>query len=377
MFSYWEKELFFKYQDVIIIGSGFVGLWTAIELAQKNSQLKITIVEKGVLPTGASTKNAGFSCFGSPTELIHDAKNYSEETMWQTVEKRYKGIKKIQQYFAASQIDYEETGGYECLQKEEETLVNEKLQWLNNGLQQITGAKQVFAFSKNGLEKNGLLNMHSLVCNNLEGGLNPAKLILALQQKAIGLGVTILNNISVANYETKENNIWVYAQSDIVFKTKKLIICTNAFAKNLIPALNITPCRGQVFVTNEVSDLKLKGCFHFDSGYYYFRNIGKRLLIGGARNTDMENENTTAIETTPKIQNALINFTQKHLLPNTPFVIDTAWSGIMGFSQNKQAIVQKIDENIYCAVGMNGIGVAIAPIVAEDVVGLMEGVSFK
>ena len=61
--SYWEKESFFSNYDAIVIGSGIVGLNAAIHLKKTAPSLKIVILEKGFLPTGASTKNAGFACF--------------------------------------------------------------------------------------------------------------------------------------------------------------------------------------------------------------------------------------------------------------------------------------------------------------------------
>ena len=56
MISIWEKETFYAPQDVVIMGSGFVGLWSAFYLMKKNPKLKITIVDRGIIPTGASTR---------------------------------------------------------------------------------------------------------------------------------------------------------------------------------------------------------------------------------------------------------------------------------------------------------------------------------
>ncbi|MGZ3840207.1 MAG: FAD-dependent oxidoreductase, partial [Flavisolibacter sp.] len=67
--SVWEKETFFAPQDVMILGSGFVGLWSAYYLKKKQPALRITILERGLIPTGASTRNAGFACFGSLSEV--------------------------------------------------------------------------------------------------------------------------------------------------------------------------------------------------------------------------------------------------------------------------------------------------------------------
>jgi glycine/D-amino acid oxidase-like deaminating enzyme len=45
MISIWEKESFYAPQDVVIVGSGFVGLWSALQLKKRNPKLKITIVD--------------------------------------------------------------------------------------------------------------------------------------------------------------------------------------------------------------------------------------------------------------------------------------------------------------------------------------------
>ena len=77
--SYWEKKEWFNNIDTLIIGSGIVGLCSAIEILKKNPHQNLLILEKGFLPQGASTKNAGFACFGSPTEILDDLKNLTEK----------------------------------------------------------------------------------------------------------------------------------------------------------------------------------------------------------------------------------------------------------------------------------------------------------
>jgi gamma-glutamylputrescine oxidase len=77
--SIWEIETYYKAQDVVIVGAGLMGLWTALTLHQKMPTLGITILEKNTTPLGASTRNAGFACFGSPTELLSDASIYGRK----------------------------------------------------------------------------------------------------------------------------------------------------------------------------------------------------------------------------------------------------------------------------------------------------------
>src|SRR5687768_13658650 len=115
MVSIWEKETFLADQDVIIAGSGFTGLWSALYLKKKKPDLKITILERGIIPTGASSRNAGFACFGSLTELVADANTLGKEQMLELVEMRYRGLQKIQKYFNRSAIDFDLCGGYELI----------------------------------------------------------------------------------------------------------------------------------------------------------------------------------------------------------------------------------------------------------------------
>jgi gamma-glutamylputrescine oxidase len=94
MLSYWEKSSFLHY-DVIIIGSGVVGLSTAISLKEKQPALSIAILERGILPTGASTKNAGFACIGSLTEILDDLKSMPPTEVLALVQLRKNGLARL------------------------------------------------------------------------------------------------------------------------------------------------------------------------------------------------------------------------------------------------------------------------------------------
>lgn len=111
--------------------------------------------------------------------------------------------------------------------------------------------------------------------------------------------------------------------------------------------------------------MKIKGSFHYDEGFYYFRNIGDRLLLGGARNTDFESENTSEMETSRSIQSALENFMEAHLLKDIEIEITDRWTGIMGFGKEKTPLISKVSSNVYCAVRLSGMGVALAPVIGE------------
>ncbi|NND33127.1 MAG: FAD-binding oxidoreductase, partial [Saprospiraceae bacterium] len=73
--SYWEKTSFLAHRNIVIIGSGIVGLTTSIYLKRQQPHRSVLVIDRGSIPTGASTRNAGFACFGSPSELLADQKS--------------------------------------------------------------------------------------------------------------------------------------------------------------------------------------------------------------------------------------------------------------------------------------------------------------
>src|SRR5688500_8457375 len=134
--SLWEKESFYAPSDIVIAGSGFAGLWSAYYLKKKDPVLSITVVDRGVIPTGASTRNAGFACFGSVTELIKDTAMMGEDMMLWLVEMRYRGLSKIRKVFPKKEIDYINSGGYEIIPSDKDERYKE-LEWQVKRLNKI------------------------------------------------------------------------------------------------------------------------------------------------------------------------------------------------------------------------------------------------
>ncbi len=389
--SVWEQSTYFAPKDLVIVGCGFVGLWTAYEAIQKNPKLNITILERGVIPSGASTRNAGFSCFGSVSELMYDVQLMGEATMLETVKMRYDGLQRIQKVFKAKEIDYNQWGGYELFEgKKSKNSSNDlydisKLEndiaYLNKILAPVLKTPKkngkylpIYTNASKEIKKLGFQGIEALVFNQMEGQLNSAKLVLALQKAVQAKGVQILFSTEVKKFKSHKKGVTITTNLDAPLETKQFIICTNGFAKQLIPDLDVVPARGQVFVTEPIKNLKFKGCFHFDEGYYYFRNLGNRLLLGGARNADFKNEKTYSLDTSDTIQKVLEKFMMERILPkgSKKPKIELRWSGTMGMGKIKKPIIEQLQPNVYCAVRMSGMGVAIAPIVAQKALNLMK-----
>ncbi|MCB9063498.1 MAG: FAD-binding oxidoreductase, partial [Halobacteriovoraceae bacterium] len=112
--------------------------------------------------------------------------------------------------------------------------------------------------------------------------------------------------------------------------------------------------------------LPLRGCFHYDRGYYYFRNIDNRILLGGGRNLDKQGETTDEFGTTPLIRNALLRLLKEVILPGREVAVDSWWSGILGVGSRKAPIIRQVSPHVVAAVRLGGMGVAIGMLVGEE-----------
>ena len=373
--SIWEKETFFAPADIIIAGSGLVGLWSAYYLKKKHPSLRITIVERGIIPTGASTRNAGFACFGSLTELLADIDHIGEDKMLELVSMRFKGLKKIRKTFRDYEISYERLGGFELLTSAgkltDSNGLRSAIDRMNRSLKKVTGEQKTFRLRNDKIGSFGFAGIQYLVESRTEGQLHSGLLCQALLRLVQSLGVTILNNIDITGYEKTGGNLLLHSQYPFPLIAAQLLVCTNAFARQLLPQLDITPARGQVLVTSPIDGLPFKGTFHYDEGYYYFRNLGKRVLLGGARNHAFEEETTTDMTLTDTIQQELERFLREVILPGRHYTIDTRWAGIMGMGGEKMPIVRGLNDQVFCAVRMHGMGVALAPVIGEQAAALL------
>ena len=366
--SYWERESFLEKRDYIIVGSGIVGLTCALELKQLNPQASITILEKGFLPAGASTKNAGFTCFGSPSELLDDLNHLNTEDVFKLVENRVNGLAKLRRIVGDKNMEYKEYGSYELFKDTElYHKCMDNLEYLNKQLKPIFNQNTFEVFTKP--KDFGLAKESLLIKNVFEGQLNTGLMMKNLITLATKAGVEILNGFTVAHI-AKINEGWKVLGKQSSIETKKLILCNNAFASKLLPELDLKPARAQVLITKPVKNLKIKGCFHMDKGYYYFRNVANRVLLGGGRNLDFKAEETFEMSTSVKIQEHLQTLLKTKILPNQEFEIDRSWSGIMGMGNSKTTLLKQLDESLFCAIRLGGMGVALGTDVGQKVANL-------
>lgn len=366
--SYWEYKTWLANIDYTIVGSGIVGLNCALQLHIKFPKAKILILEKSFLPQGASTKNAGFACFGSISEVLSDLESHSEQEVVNLVQQRWDGIQLLRKNLGDSYIDYQNLGGHEVFTNKQEVLYDTcqaKLDLINNLLEPVFKnqpfIKTPNKFNFKNIQENYITNRFE---SQIDTGKMMSRLLHIVQQK----GITILNSITVEKFTEQVDSVAVKT-NHFEFTTKKLIVTTNGFASEFVKE-DIKPARAQVLITKPIENLPIKGTFHLDEGYYYFRNIENRVLFGGGRNLDFKAEETTTFGETGIVQNKLEQLLKDVILPDVAFEVEHRWSGIMGMGKQKKPIVKQLSNHVYCGVRLGGMGIAIGSAIGKKVADL-------
>lgn len=369
--SYWEQQTWLNNIDHCIIGSGIVGLSCALALAKARPQSKIVVLERGVLPSGGSTKNAGFACFGSISEVLSDLDNHEEQDVVNLVQKRADGIDLLLQQIGPEAMSYQRHGGYEVfLQKDQSSFerCKDALCRVNNLLHPRFQAQvyhlvdDPFGFGE---------AMPQCVFSPFEGQIHTGKMMHALIEKARQAGVLLLNGVQVQSLETLSTHVNVHC-AGFELQAQSIAVASNGFAASLID-VPVKPARAQALITEPIPELAIKGTFHLDRGYYYFRNVDNRILFGGGRNLDLAGETTTVMETSTLIQKELDRLLREVILPGAQAKVAHRWSGIMGVGSQKLPILKRLDERSVCGVRMCGMGIALGSCVGQEMAQLLLG----
>lgn len=378
MHSFWENDVWYAPADVLIVGGGLMGMWTAHALLQQKPGLRVTLVEQLPIPALASTRNAGFACFGSPSELWADLQMMPEADVWAIAEQRYMGIQYIRQICGDAAIQYEPSGGYEVFAQQPEwqgAVLQDKLDLLNEGFRHITGLDHTYLVCTDDINRQGFTHLDAMVGNPIEGGLHSGKLVQYLSNSLTAMGATFLYGHQVLDTTATAHGFTVsvsHTQGQYQeIQASTVLWATNAHLSQLPPFAGIIePARGQVLLSPPIPALSLCGTFHAEEGYFYFRSVGQRLLMGGGRHHAFAQENTLEATPTADLREVLEAYIQKHIPEAAAYLHQPGWqhwAGIMGMSRQKKPIITQLQPGMWASLACNGMGVALTPMAGRQV----------
>ena len=377
MFTFWDRDLLFPRPcDVVIIGGGFTGMSAAITIKRYRPSWHVVVVESEATGTLASSRNAGFICLGSPTELMRDIQDHGLPVVEELLQWKIQGASILLHYLKKTKSIYAKSVGYEIFSSEtpEPAGLDDHLNTLN-GLFRASGGPLPYFMRIMQAPKGWCPGVHqpSWVKMNWEGQLHPAAAVAQLRLQFQNLGGVISTHHSVDSLAFDPSGVFLQSQSETI-RARQVLLASNAFVSRLMPDIKIEAHRAQVMITEPLGKIPFRGNVHFREGYMYARDVGQRLLIGGGRFLDFEGEKTDQLGTTNGIQAYLTD--QLSMLTGIPvedLPVADQWSGIMGFTPARLAPILEVKNQgmLVVAAGMNGMGTALGPYIGKKAAELL------
>ena len=367
--------------DVAIIGGGFTGVATAVELAERG--LKVALVEAKKVGWGASGRNGGQvtgSLSGDAAmrkQLQKKIGNATEDFIWHL---RWRGHEIIKNRVAKYGIQCDLKHGHlhaayqPSHMQELQSAYDEAVQRGMGEHVSLLDRTQVGAMLESEVYHGALYNTRNM-------HLHPLNLCLGEARAAASLGALIFENSPVTEiiHGTGGSNSPAVVTEKGRINAKKVLLAGDAYHTLEQGKLGGTlfPATGGIVTTKPLGEdvarqINPKDVAVYDTRFvldYYRMTADRRLLFGGGANYSGKESRDIADELRPGIERTF---------PRLKGVeIEFQWSCIMGIVVNRVPQLGQFSDNVYYAQGYSGHGVATTHIVGEIMANAITGTMEK
>lgn len=351
--------------DVAIVGGGFTGVASAVELAERG--YNVAIIEANKIGWGASGRNGGQitgSLSGQGAMAKQMRRTLGQDTaefVWNLRWRGHRIIKdRVEKYAIPCDLKHghlqaaykpshvkELRADFDESQKHS---IGESVRWLDaEAVRRVVGTDLYQGAIRNDY------NMH----------VHPLNLCLGEARAAQSLGALIFEHSPVIQIEHGNTPVVISEKGRV--KAKSVILAGNAYHQlerralrgKLFPAIlaiiTTAPLSSEQVQAINPEDLAI-----YDTRFvldYYRLTADKRLLFGGGANYSGRESEDVAGELRPRLDNT---FPQLKGID-----IDFAWQCTAGVVINRIPQLGKVSENVYYAQGYSGHGVATSHIIGE------------
>ncbi len=336
--------------DVAIVGGGFSGVATAVELSERG--YKVVLLESNRIGWGASGRNGGQIIGGYGQNPGAFRSTIGSEGVDIVEGMGVECVDIIKQRIEKYNIDCDLKWGY-CEVGLKKRHLKSYQQWAEDDpAMRLLDQDQIKEYVNSELYLGGYYREDW-------GYIQPLNLCIGEAKVAQSLGANIFENSQVTNITYGDNPVVTTQKGSV--KAGHVILCGNAYMGKLVPYLDarVLPATSCIIGTEPLSDEKLQQTMVRDVAVcdsrtaldYYRLSADKRLLFGGLSNyTGLEPANAEAV-----MRNKMAK-----VFPSLKNVkIDYSWSGRMGISVRRMPQIGRIkNSNILYASGYSGHGVA-------------------
>ncbi|MEB0045195.1 MULTISPECIES: FAD-binding oxidoreductase [unclassified Pseudomonas] len=345
--------------DVCVIGGGFTGVNTAIELAQRG--LSVILLEARRIGWGASGRNGGQLIRGIGHDVSGFARYVGEEGVRYLERAGIESVDVVRNRVREHRIDCDlhwgfcelanTTAQFSGLKAEQEALVERGY----GHETRLVGPQQMRQQVVNSdAYAGGLIDMGS-------GHLHPLNLVLGEAQLAQSLGVRIFEHSDVLEL-IHGSTVQVRCATGTV-RAGSLVLACNAHLEELEPRLSgkVLPAGSYIIATEPLSpDIatslipqNLALCDQKVGLDYYRLSADRRLLFGGACHYSGRDPVDIAAYMRPKMLNVFPHLADAR--------IDYQWGGKIGITANRFPQVGRLSQypNVFYAQGYSGHGLNV------------------
>jgi gamma-glutamylputrescine oxidase len=340
--------------DVAILGAGFTGLSTAIELA--DAGMKVALVEAGTVGGGASGRNGGQAIFGYSCEQATIAALVGLEHAQRLFDWSLEGVRLVHERCARFGIDAQWRAGHAHLpirprhvrelrelQADLAKNYGYELQWWERDRQRAVLASDRYL---------------GALYDPLSGHLQPLAYARGLARAALSLGVRIHEHSPVRSLQRSTRPVLRTAAGEV--EADFVVLAGNALMEGIAPEIEakVMPVGTYIGATPPLGEARARelignGMAAADVNWAldYFRiGADTRLLFGGR----------ASYSTLPP-PNLLgtMERRMRRVFPQLRDVpIERVWGGLVDISRNRAPHWGRLEPNIYFAQGFSGHGVA-------------------
>lgn len=355
--------------DVVVIGAGMLGCWTAYWLAKQGNS--VVVLEKSAIGWGATGRNGGFLTGGG-------AIGYSQmiERLGRENAARLYALSMEGQELAHTVIHEE---GIDCDLRRTGTL---GLALSEDDLDGMRRQQQLLAedgFTKDILDRAELqAKIQTTLADEIVGAayaptgglLHSSRYLAGLAQAAKKHGAlfvragaeSITGNADSASVHTSAGNI----------DAGRVVVALNAWTDTLIPEMKgvIVPMRGQILAYEPIRPVfsSAIGTDITPTGEYWQQTPDGSIIIGGCRaDAPGKDLDVRDMVSTPEVI-ANIDQVLPRLFPQlSDLKIARTWAGLMAYTADGLPIVDQAEESVavWYGGGFNGHGMPFGPILGR------------
>ena len=357
--------------QVCVIGGGFTGLNTAINLAKKGYD--VVLIESEKIGWGASGRNGGqlISGFSFSDHFEKKGTENDIQNIWQLGAKSADLVRERVSEFS---IDCDLKEGFIDVatnRKHMDELIDRSEEWKQSGYHhdlELVDENQVKKYVNSESYVGGLIDSGS-------GHIHPLNLCLGEAKAASELGVMIYEDTHAVKISGGSPS--KVATENGIIESDYVVIATNAYIGDLNRKLRrmVMPAASCIIATEPLSSELAEKVIPSDMAVcdqntildYYRLSAEKRMLFGGRFNYSgkIPSDDKIKIEIKKRMVSVFPELSEAR--------VDYAWSGNVAVSLKKIPQLGRIDKNIFYSQGYSGHGVAPTHMAAKVIADAIDG----